>query len=165
MPGGSPGACVPRCGATSSSRRRMRSRPSTSVYTVSAFCAAAREARLASDAPAPATRSATSALPKLRINLLKIVAVDEHLARFSARTGRHEPLGLHHVDEPGCAAEPNPELSLQVRDRRLPGTDDNPRCLVVQIVLLELKALRSALVVLSGNRFVVYRLALFPQEA
>src|SRR5262245_21365504 len=155
MPGDSPGACVPRCGATSSSRRRIRSRPSTSVYNVSAFCAAAREARLASDAPAQATRSATSALPKLRINLLEVVAVDQHLARFSARTRRHEPLGLHHVDEPGCAAEPNPELALQVRDRRLPGTDDNPRRLIVEIVLFELEALGSALVVLSGDRFVV----------
>ena len=45
--------------------------------------------------------------------------VDQHLARLAAGGGRHDPLHLHHVDEPCRAAEPDAKAPLQVGDRRL----------------------------------------------
>src|SRR5437762_3702 len=98
--------------------------------------------------------SRTLRLPQLRIDFLEIAAIDEHLARLAAGARRHEPLGFHHVHEPRGAAEANPQLPLQIRDRRLSAAHDNTRGLVVELVLLELKALGTSLVVLGRDRLV-----------
>ena len=73
--------------------------------------------------------------------------------------------GFHHVDEPGGAAESHPQLSLEVRDRGLPGVDDDPGGLVIELVLVEFKAVGPGLVVLSRDRLIEHRLALLAQEA
>ena len=51
---------------------------------------------------------------------------------------RDQPVHLHHVDQPRGAAEADPQPPLQVRDRRLAARDDDPRGLVVELVLVEL---------------------------
>src|SRR5258705_13997791 len=108
--------------------------------------------------------AAREELPELRIDLFEIAAIDEHLARLAAGARRHEPLGFHHVHEPCGTAEANPQLPLQIRDRRLSAAHDNTRGLVVELVLLELKALGTSLVVLGRDRLVEDRLALLADE-
>src|SRR4029077_15015324 len=86
-------------------------------------------------------------------------------ARFAACTGRDEPFGLHHVHETRGAAEPDPQLPLEIRDRRLAAADDDARGFVVEVVLLELRAFRSRLLVLCRDRVVEDRFALLAKEA
>src|SRR5215218_919640 len=90
-------------------------------------------------------RTATSALPQLRIHFLEVAAVDQHLARLTAGAGRHEPFGFHHVNESRGAAEADAQTPLQVRDRRLSAGDHDARGLVVELVLVEVEAAGAGL--------------------
>src|SRR5262245_30247341 len=72
--------------------------------------------------------------PQLRVHLVEVRLVDEHLSRFAARGGRHQTFHFHHVDEPRRPAEADAQPPLQVRDRCLTALDDDARGLVVEIV-------------------------------
>src|SRR5688572_17222707 len=104
------------------------------LYSLSTACAPISIA----GARVTMTSAAASPLAKLRINLLEIAAVDEHLARLATGPGRHQSLGFHHVHQPGRAAEPDPHLPLEVRDRHLAARHHDACRLVVQVVFLVL---------------------------
>src|SRR4051812_2806160 len=164
-----------------SASRSARSRASARVYCSRGPCANAGEG---ASARAHVTSSPATTLPlmlntvamihpdigsrrrsaQLRVDLVEVVLFHEHFASLTASRARHQPFGFHHVDEPGRAAEPDPQPPLQVRDRRLAARDDDPRRLVIQVVLLELEIRTGSLVIL-GDGLVVGRLALFAQEA
>src|SRR5262245_36551101 len=108
--------------------------------------------------PAP-TDNHTST--KLGIDFFKVVLVYQHLARLSAGAGRDEPFCFHHVHQAGGAAEADAQFPLQIRDRHLAAADNDARGLVIEIVLLELQALRGRLLVFSRDRIVEDRLTLF----
>src|SRR6185503_2743552 len=95
--------------------------------------------------PAAAGGCGATLLPKLRIHFLEVTAVDKHLAGLAANARRHQPLCFHHVHQAGGAAEPDAHLPLQIRDRGLAGAHDDPRGLVVELVLLELEPADSGL--------------------
>src|SRR5262245_56518666 len=63
-----------------------------------------------------ATLGFTIRSPQLRVHLVEVGLVDEHLARFAARGGRHQTFHFHHVDEPRRAAEADAQAALQVRN-------------------------------------------------
>src|SRR6185503_20796812 len=128
-----------------------------------ALCASARQAR--AESATEATTRAAHTLPKLRIHLLEVARVHEHFARLAAGAGRDQPLGLHHVHQPRCPAEPDPQLPLQIRDGRLAGADDDARRFIVEFVLLELDTRGTAFLVLGRDRVIEDRLALLAQEA
>src|SRR5262245_5752060 len=81
-----------------------------------------------------AASAAHARLAQLRIDLLEIPRIDEYLARLAARRGRHEALGLHHVHQASRATEPDPQATLEIRNRRLAARYDDARRLVVQVV-------------------------------
>ena len=105
---------------------------------------------IATAATASTTIARRVRLAKLRIHFLEVLASDEHLARLAAGRGRHQPFGFHHVDQPRGPAEADAHLALQVRNRRLAGLHDDARGLVVELVLLELDAVRAGLLVSSS---------------
>src|SRR5512138_920993 len=112
----------------------------------------------ASGVAADSSSATTTALAKLRIDFLEIRAIDEYLARLATGARGHEPLRFHHVDEASGAAESDPQLALQVRNRHLSAADDDARGFVVQIVLLELEtAGPRGLLFVFGDRVVEHR--------
>src|SRR5437867_7859260 len=111
------------------------------------------------------TATTRARLPQLRIDLLEIPLVDQHLARLAAGARRNKSFGFHHVHEPRGAAEADAKLALQIRDGHLPAADDDARGLVVEIVLLELEGAGSGLLFLRGDRVVEDRLTLLAQKA
>src|SRR3954469_7656022 len=107
----------------------------------------------------------TMALAQLRIHLLEVAAVDQHLAWLAAAARGDEPFGFHHVHEARCAAETDAELPLQMRNGGLAAADDDARRLVVEVVLLEFESAHPALLILGRDGVVEDRLALLAQEA
>src|SRR5450759_3181583 len=103
-------------------------------------------------------------LSQLGIHFVEVFLLHEHLARLAAGRGGDEAVQFHHVDEPGRAAESDPEPPLQIRDRRLAARHDDAGGLVVDLVLVELHVLLRPLFVRRDGG-VVGGLALFPQEA
>src|SRR5580765_1174024 len=127
------------------SLRRADSRTSASWISFAAFdtCAdsgppiamqidamSTRTCKLLNRAAKAKVRAAREELPELGIDLFEVTAIDEDLARLAAGARRNEPLGFHHVHEPRGTAEANPQLPLQIRDRRLSAAHDNTRSLV-----------------------------------
>src|SRR5688572_22369408 len=132
-----------------------------SVYSFSALCAVSTTPRT----PAASASAVSSVLAELRIHFLEVASIDEDLTGLAPGPRRHEPLGLHHVDEPRGAAEADAEPSLQKRNRGLAAANDDASRLVVQIVLLKVNTAGSSLLVLRGNRIVEHGLTLLAQEA
>src|SRR5881628_1363238 len=96
----------------------------------------------------PMSATTRARLAQLRIYLLEIPFIDQHLARLAAGARRNKSFGFHHVHEPRGAAEADAKLALQIRDGHLPAADDDARGLVVEVVLLELETGGSGFLVL-----------------
>ena len=135
------------------SLRRADSRTSASWISFAAFdtCAdscppiAMQIARYATERSAPQRRSPRP-LPMITEagHQLPRSSLDRRGPRAACRRRpAKRALGLHHVHEPRGAAEANPQLALQIRDRRLAAAHDDARSLVVELVLLELEAARD----------------------
>src|SRR5262245_14884972 len=102
--------------------------------------------------------------PNLRVDLFEVVLLHENFSSLTAGARRDEPVGFHHVDEPGGTAETNPQATLQIRDRSLTAADNDARGLVVEVVLLEVE-LAASFLFLGSDRLVVGRFALLTKEA
>src|SRR5215510_12399571 len=153
--------------------RMIRSCASARSYMsrAAADCAETAAGSPGAAARAAATMSAVmngcrirNRLVKLCIHLFEVILLDEHLARLPAGRRRHEPVHLHHVDQARGATEADAQPPLEVRDRRLSARHDDPRGLVVELVLLELLVLLRPLLV-GGDRVVVGGPALLAEEA
>src|SRR5213075_2886389 len=105
---------VMRTASGSTSRRTARM-----VLSGGGTGACARSAIETAPAITIAHAPRAAALPELRIHFLEVALVHQHLASLASRARRHDPIHLHHVDEPRGAAESDPQAPLQVRDRRL----------------------------------------------